>query len=491
MGRILFRYVSPVYFRWRRIEIDLNCSGKAREYRFVHGKVNETSLLENAVIGSLIRDLMQEKGVLCLPPRGSHSDSGRFHYCCHLNKSTSGMTCNLVQSTIYGWINALLASVFCVIIFIGVLMGLSTVETILDIVMPCTPPYFCKLCEEVAMSSRHWDVSDAVREHMDKQLLIIRNQCHEFCTAVITRICFRPSFESPVTAIWSVCRVFLSIVLVPFAIVGFTLVCTCCFLSIPVAFSPSGTLLFYHMTRFVIRLKEFLPSNRSWLTKIGSTCIGISLFLWGSSLMFIAFRTLSVIGVRVGFLAIAAIDFADIVFPLLAFSVLILYNVYSCFSSFSEKYQLLKIKLFQGIKEHHDNGGRLLLVFTEKGATAIPEDLFKIACKELDIPMGKTFWQGFMKMISLVAFTITVYASIQIFGSRSGTVPLTKVVAIFLTGSLPKIISVISAGGNQDKLQELDMEVRLKDVITTHANPPQVTVKRESQNDLVYWESTV
>ena len=193
-------------------------------------------------------------------------------------------------------------------------------------------------------------------------------------------------------------------------------------------------------------------------------------------------KTLYVIGVHVGFLVIAAIDFADIVFPLLAFSVLILYNVYSCFSSFSEKYQLLKIKLFQGIKEHYDNGGRLLLVFTDKGATAIPEDLFKTACKELDIPMGKTFWQGFMKMISLVAFTVTVYASIQIFGSRSGTAPLTKVVVIFLTGSLPKILSVISAGGNQDKLQELDMQVRLKDVITNYANS-QVIVNMGSENE--------
>ena len=567
MGGFFF-FASPVYFRRRRIEIDLNCSGKAREYRFVHGKVNETSLLENAVIGSLIRDLMQEKGVLCLPHWGSHSDSGRFHYCCHLNKSTSGMTCNLVQSTIYGWIYALLASVFCVIIFIalylpaviclpslprvsgggvrcivvedpspaalqsliakafsrpnpaslqdktrlfflettkncllmaastyilgfnlsnsytafGVLMGLSTVETIFDIVMPCTSlPYLCGLCDGPAKSSRHWDVSDAVREHMDRQLLIIRNQCHKFCTAVITRICFRPSFESPVTAIWSVCRVFLSIVLVPFAIVGIPLGCTCFFLFIPMIFSPSGTVLTYNIYRFSSRFEEF-PPHRSCLTRIGSNCIEQFLVLWDSFLMLMAFPTLYVIGVRVGFLAIAAIDFADIAFPLVAFSVLILYNVYSCFSSFSEKYQLLKIKLFQGIKEHHDNGGRLLLVFTEKGATAIPEDLFKIACKELDIPMGKTFWQGFMKMISLMAFTITVYASIQIFGSRSGTAPLTKVVVIFLAGSLPKILSVISAGGNQDKLQELDMEVRLKDVITTYANP-QVTVNRGSENE--------
>ena len=326
---------------------------------------------------------------------------------------------------------------------------------------------------------------------MDRQLLIIWNQCHKFCTAVITRICFRPSFESPVTAIWSACRVSLCIVLVPFAIVGIPLGCTYIIFFVLCLLSPFGTVFTYNRSRFVIRFEEFLPSNRSMSTKIWSYCIGITLALCTLFPMLMAFLPLCVIGIHVGFLVITAIDFADIVFPLLAFSVLILYNIYSCFSSFSEKYQLLKIKLFQGIKEHHDNSGRLLLVFTEKGATAIPEDLFKIACKELDIPMGKTFWQGFMKMISLVAFTITVYASIQIFGSRSGTAPLTKVVAIFLTGSLPKIISVISAVGNQEKLQEMDMEVRLKDFIATYANPPQVTVRRESQNDLVYWESIV
>ena len=60
---------------------------------------------------------MREKGVLRLPWE-SRSDSGRFHYCCHLNKSTSGMTCNLVQSTTSGWIYAFLASVFFVMIII-------------------------------------------------------------------------------------------------------------------------------------------------------------------------------------------------------------------------------------------------------------------------------------------------------------------------------------------------------------------------------------
>ena len=340
---------------------------------------------------------MREKGVLCLP-WGSRSDSGRFHYCCHLNKSTTGMTCNLVQSTIYGWIYALLASVFFVIIFIalylpaviclpslprvsgggvrcivledpspaalqsliakafsrpnpaslqdktrlfflktitycilvaasmyilgfnlsksffyttfGVLMGLSTLEIIFDIVMPCTPPYLCGLCD--GEFCRHWGVSDAVREHMDRTLLIIRNQCHKFCTAVITRICFRPSFESPVTAIWSVCRVFLCIVLVPFAIVGIPLGCTYIFLFLPFLFSPSVTVLTYNRSRFVIRFQEFLPSNRSWSTKIGSNCFGILFLSWTFFLMVMAIATLYVIGVRVGFLAIAAIDFADI-----------------------------------------------------------------------------------------------------------------------------------------------------------------------------------
>ena len=570
-------FISPVQSRWR-MRIYLNCSATAREYQLeniVPDTLNETSLLENAVAKRLIRNLVREKGVLCFPWE-SHSDGGIFYKCCHFNKLTTGITCNLVQSTIDGWIQALLGSwlfgsiiifqylpaVIClfpslprvsrdgipcialedpspaalqsliakafarpnvvprrdvarlffmksltscillvvalnalglnlsnyrVSIAFGVLMAFSTVDNIFDLRMPRTQPATCPGCGQ---SPGHSNASDAIKEHMNEQLLITSSRCHKLSTDIMSRICFRPSFKSVTTAIRSVCRIFMSTVLFPFAITGLLIGGGCLILRELIRLSPFPTIAMFKIYLFRERIQILLARNHSWKVVVWYFVINF-LKIWNVLQISLAELTLLVIGLRVGYLVIAAIDFADIVVPLLALSVLILYHLYNCYSSSSEKYQILKVKLFEGIKEYHENGGRLLLVFTEKEATAIPEDLFKGACKNLGISMRKTFWQGFMKMICLTTFTITVYASIQIFGSRTGTAPLTKVVALFMAGSLPKVFSVLSAGGNQDKLQELDMEVRLKDFIATYANLPQVTVKRESQNDLVYLESTV
>ena len=554
-----------------RMGIYLNCSATAREYHLeniVPDTLNEKSLLEDAVTGSLIRDLMREKGVLCFPWE-SHSDGGIFYKCCHFNKLTTGITCNLVQSTIDGWIQALsgswlfgsiiiflyLPAVIClfpslprvsrdgipcialedpspaalqsliakafarpnvvprrnvarlffmksltscillvvalnalglnlsnyrVSIAFGVLMGISTVDNIIDLVMPRTQPATCPGCGQ---SPGHSDASDAIKEHMNEQLLITSSRCHKLSKDIMSCICFRPSFKSVTTAICSVCRIFMYTVLFPFAITGLLIGGGYLILRQLIRLSPLPTIAKFKRYLFRERIQIFLARNHSCLMKVVVWYFVIPLLaIWNVLQIFLAEVTLCVIGIRVGYLIIAAIDFADIVFPLLAFSVLILYNVYSCFSSFSEKYQILKVKLFEGIKEYHENGGQLLLVFTEKGATAMPEDLFKGACKKLGIPMRKTFWQGFMKMVCLTTFTITVYASIQIFGSRTGTAPLTKVVVLFMAGSLPKVVSVLSSGGNQDKLQELDMEVRFKDVIATYANS-QVIVNMGSQNE--------
>ena len=364
----------------------------------------------------------------------------------------------------------------------------------------------CILCEKP-----HLDTLEAVKAHVRDQIWISTENCRGYIVDhYASLVCYCPEGASPCQKIgWEVLGIFTFLFLLPSVL----LVCAVTFSLTFLIYSPPVAITIFDMS---CAYEHFTNSK-------GNTSKAFSLLAFGPVLgrfgfvvwIIFASRTW---GLLLSYGIMVVIDRADTVLTLAAFWALVLFYLHECFLSFSEKYQFLKIKLFLAIMEHEKantearessrvetttgrettssnthvgtttgseatpniTGRESRLVHTKlTGSEAIPEDLYKKVCKELDMPMMKTFWLAFVKMACLIIFVLSVYYAIMIFGARTGVAPLTQMVAFFLTGLIPKMLKMLSSG--QQTLQEHYMEMKVKKIVRAeYSTEKPATTKRES-----------
>ena len=365
----------------------------------------------------------------------------------------------------------------------------------------------CKLC-----GKPHLDTLAAVKAHVRDQLWISTRNCRRYIVGpYVKHVCPYTEDVSGLKKIgWGALGILIFSLLLPFVLLGYTLAFTFAIL----VYSPPAAIIIFDMS---CACKHFTSAKGNNTKKAFSLLVFFPVLGRLGFLIWIIY-TSTTWGMLLSYGIMVVIDRADTVLTLAAFWALVLFYLHKCFSSFSEKYQFLKLKLFLAIMEYEEDntkgressriemttgrettssnthvgtttgseatpnitGRESLLVHTElTGSEAIPEDLYKQACKELDMPMMKTFWVAFVKMACLIIFVLSVYYAIMIFGARTGVAPLTKMVAFFLTGLIPQMLPILSSG--QQTLQQHYMEMKVKKIVRAeYSTEKPATTKRES-----------
>ena len=81
------------------------------------------------------------------------------------------------------------------------------------------------------------------------------------------------------------------------------------------------------------------------------------------------------------------------------------------------------------------------------------------------MPMMRNLWVAVLEAVGFLIFVLSVYCSIVLVAARSGMAPLIQTVAMFFAGFSPKLLQLFSFGMAKQKLEELEMEEQLEDVI--------------------------
>ena len=334
----------------------------------------------------------------------------------------------------------------------------------------------CHLCSAVfGKVVHHFHVNDAVKAHMTANLsgaVFLSQTCAKLSDKLLKRMCSCLSFHSPLHAAFSIIQMGF---LIPLGAIFLFLFCfAACIMSsflILFLFSPISSIAMHES----FSITHFLRSQRCCRQYIAEVpnlvmCLFCSLFyvyMLGLILVYRYFGTLP------AYLFLILTDNVDAVLPVLAFILPIVHYLYRCFTSFSEKYQLLKIQLYLEIQNYLSREGNgnesSLLLYTESDAVAIPEELFEIACQELEMPMLRSFSAVLYPMVGVVVFYVSVLASIMVCGASSGISPLMRIISIFFVSSIPTILQLFPSGKSDKKLKEIRDELRLKNVVARYA----------------------
>ena len=188
----------------------------------------------------------------------------------------------------------------------------------------------------------------------------------------------------------------------------------------------------------------------------------------------------------VGFTALSALRvflrglellLSDDSLPYVACFVLVLYYVWSNYSSFTNIYQDLAFTLFKhytktrdekfeartlnGIDQVQENIASIAAEYDDN-IVKIPKQLFRMACEEL-MPIRENVCIVVLKVTIIVSFVFLVF-SITIL-LNVGATPVMKALLTFLTGIFPKIIAIYIDGGRQRKIEDMINEQRIPKIL--------------------------
>ena len=334
----------------------------------------------------------------------------------------------------------------------------------------------CPLCSNIfGKVVHHFHFKDAVKAHWTANLLGVLMLCQRIANCydkLLKRMCSCLSFHSPLHAVFSIIQMGF---LIPLAVIFLFLFCFAAGIMISFAslfvFSPISSIAMHES----FSIAHFLRSQRccrQYIAKVPKLMMYFRFSLYqlcisGLMLGYVLF------GIFLPYLFLIVIDNVDAVLPFLAFILAFVHHLYRCFTSYSEKYQLLKIQLYLEIQNYLSREGNgnesSLLLYTESDAVAIPEELFEIACQELEMPMLRSFLAVLYPMVGVVVFYFFVFASIMVCGASTGISPLIKTISIFFVTSIPTILQLFTSGKNDKKLKEISDELRLKNVVARYA----------------------
>ena len=165
--------------------------------------------------------------------------------------------------------------------------------------------------------------------------------------------------------------------------------------------------------------------------------------------------------------------------PFVTLFVLVCNYLWSSYSSFTNNYHDLSLKLFICYqKTRHDQifDGRATITTTDPAQTAEsppgpedrgnvvknPKELFDMACEEL-MPIREGICKVVLKVISILIFVFLVFLFTMRF--HVGVSPGVKALVAFCTGSIPKVLAIYTGGGRQEKVDAMVIEDKAPKIV--------------------------
>ncbi|XP_020601975.1 uncharacterized protein LOC110041051 [Orbicella faveolata] len=184
-------------------------------------------------------------------------------------------------------------------------------------------------------------------------------------------------------------------------------------------------------------------------------------------------------GILIAFLSAFVLLLSEESLPLIACFVLVLYYIWSSYSSFTNKYQDLGLALFKHYKSYKKsrrhsqvtdmtiNTDSLLkntqnAVGNKDNVMKIPRELFHMACEEL-MPIRESVCVLILKVALTVSFVFLVF-SLTILLNVDAT-PVMRTLIAFLTGSFPKIVAMYMDGRRQKKIKAIIAEEKIPQIV--------------------------
>ena len=184
------------------------------------------------------------------------------------------------------------------------------------------------------------------------------------------------------------------------------------------------------------------------------------------------------VGMFIAFLSAFVLLLSEESLPFVACLVLVLYYIWSSYSSFTNKYQELALALFKHVKSykisrHSQVPGvspEIISLLENTQTTVgnkgnvikIPQKLFYMACEEL-MPLRESVCVLILKVTILVSFVLLVFSSTILL--NVGATPIMRTLMAFLTGFFPKIIAIYLDGGNQKKIKAIIAEEKIPEIV--------------------------
>ena len=154
--------------------------------------------------------------------------------------------------------------------------------------------------------------------------------------------------------------------------------------------------------------------------------------------------------------------------PFVACFVLVLYYVWSSYSSFTNKYQDLALALFKHHKKSQRSQvsdvqlNRDSLPVNTTNVMKIPKELFHMACEEL-MPIREGFCIMSLKIILIVFFVHVLFTFSKLL--NIGATPAMKALLTLLTGSCAKIVAICIDGGRQKKIEAISADEKIPIIV--------------------------
>ena len=161
-------------------------------------------------------------------------------------------------------------------------------------------------------------------------------------------------------------------------------------------------------------------------------------------------------------------------FPTVACFVLVLYYLWSSYSSFTDKYQDLGLALFKHYKSHKTSLHKQVTDMTlntnslpestrnavgnRDNLMKIPKELFRMACEEL-MPIRESVWVLLLKVTLILSFVFFVFSLIMVVNVSA--TPAMRTFLTFASGSLPKIVAIYMDGRRKKKIEALTADEKI------------------------------
>ena len=330
----------------------------------------------------------------------------------------------------------------------------------------------CFICQLIKSKPRcNANISRRISNHLRMLPLILATCYRLYCEFLVSYFkMFRIVFPSgKVTKRWflrvSFFIVFLS--MIPFAVVILLVAMLVAALACILLTSPMILILLDALNSSVFNRgrKFFLVQLLIRLCAIN----GVHFVLFASAFGFLT-----------GMSVLVALLFSEEGLSYLVCFVLVWYYLSSSYKSFTNKYHDLSLTLFKFYKQskQHDK------IFKEEPHTdlekldmpnsdikgykvRIPEGLFDMACEEL-MPIRESFCFLLLKVAVILIFVFYTFLFMMHFDI--GALPVLRALAIFFTGSFPKILSLYFEGDTERRVKATVIEEKVSQLVQEYLN---------------------
>ena len=363
---------------------------------------------------------------------------------------------------------SLLVSVICYLFF-------TIYDSFFDVSPPGSEtPYFvtCFICQVIKSKPRcSANFSRRISNYLRMLPLILAKCYRQFCKYLISYFkMFRIVFPSgKVTKRWFL-RVFFFIVflsMIPFAVVILLVAMLVAVLVCILLTSPTMLILLVPLNSSVFNRgrKVFLVQLLIRLFAIN----GVHVALYVSAFGFLT-----------GMSILVALLFSEEGLSYLVCFVLVWYYLSSSYKSFTNKYHDLSLTLFKFYKQskQHDK------IFKEEPHTdlekldmpnsdmkgykvRIPKGLFDMACEEL-MPIRESFCSLLLKFAAILIFVFYIFLFMMHLDIVA--LPVLRALAIFFTGSFPKILTICFEGDTERRVKAIVVEEKVSKLVQEYLN---------------------